>query len=424
MCYFAARFLEIYLNKENHQLPSKRNMAETNFSRRNFIGMTGIAGAGLALSGSPLMATQTLQSQVQMQTSRKFKMGLIGCGNRCRQIVDALNNVQEIEMTAFCDVMPHKMQLRAEQVNSSVKPQLVPKVDDLLKMQELDCIAIFTENDSHRDITIAGLQAGKHVWCEKPMGLTVAECNDIIGEVGRTGKLLQIGHQRRHSPEYIALIEAVRSRPLGTVLQSSLFDYRGDWRVPEAHEAPEGTTYWRLIQKLSGGVVYEMGAHIIDINNWIFDSEPVAITSLQGVNNFTLRKRDSSDHAGVLVEYANGSLMNYGGNVYNYGSTALDTWFCVHGTVQHGGGNLTIRYGSPPGFPRPQNMPQNEQISLRTDNREGDGAAEQFRHFAKAMDGKAKPFPDMYDGRRCVQILEGSVRAANERRVINVRELG
>ena len=399
-------------------------MSNKNFSRRNFIGMTGVAGAGLALSGAPLLASPHQQPTGQMQTSRKYKMGLIGCGNRCRQIVDSLNNVQEIEMTAFCDIMPHKMRLRADQVRTGVTPRLVEKVDDLLKMQDLDCIAIFTENDSHKDLTIAGLQAGKHVWCEKPMGLTVAECNEIIGAVGRTGKVLQIGHQRRHSPEYKALVEAVRNRPLGTVLQSSLFDYRGDWRVPEAHEMPAGMTYWRLVQKLSGGVVYEMGAHIIDINNWIFDSEPVSICSLQGVNNFTLRQRDSSDHAGVLVHYANGSMMNYGGNVYSYGATALDTWFCVHGTVQHGAGNLTIRYGSPPGFPRPQNMPENEQISLRTDNREGDGSAEQFRHFAKAMEGQVKPFPDMYDGRRCLQVLEGSLVSARERRVIEVRELG
>ena len=357
-------------------------------------------------------------------SNKKFKMGLIGCGNRCRQIVNSLNNVQEIEMTAFCDIMPHKMRLRAQQVRTGVTPRLVEKVDDLLKMQDLDCIAIFTENDSHKDLSIAGLQAGKHVWCEKPMGLTVAECNEIIEAVERSGKVFQVGHQRRHSPMYKALVEAIGNRPLGAVLQSSLFDYRGDWRVPEADEMPEGMTYWRLVQKLSGGVVFEMGAHIIDVNNWIFDSEPVSICSLQGVNNFTLRRRDSSDHAGVLVRYANGSVMNYGGNTYSYGATALNTWFCVHGTVQYGSGNLSIRYGSPPGFPRPENMPENEQITLKTNNSDGDGSTEQFRHFAKAMDGKAKPFPDMYDGRRCLQILEGSLVSARERRVIDVRELG
>ena len=398
-------------------------MSSKNFSRRDFIGATGLVGAGLALSGGSLMAAQNNKSE--MQTSKKYKMGLIGCGNRGRQLIDSLNNVQEIEVAALCDLLPHKMKLRADQIKSGPKPRFFEKVEDLLKMQELDCIAIVTENDSHKDLTIAGFEAGKHVWCEKPLGLTVAECNEIIGAMERTRKVLQVGHQRRHSPEYKALIDVVRSRPLGTPLLSSLYDYRGDWRVPAADEYAKGNThYWRLSQKLSGGVVYEMGAHIIDINNWVFDSEPVSIASLQGVNNFTLRQRDSSDHAGVLVNYANGSMMNYGGNLYNYGSQAFDTWFCVHGTVQMQGTNLSISYGSPPGFPIPQNMPKNEQLPLVTGNREDDGASEQFRHFAKAMEGAAKPFPDAYMGRRCVQILEGSLRAAKEKRVIDVRELG
>src|SRR3546814_18848210 len=93
-----------------------------------------------------------------------------------------------------------------------------------------------------------------------------------------------------------------------------------------------GVSYWRLSQRESGGAVFEMGAHIIDVNNWIFDSEPVSVSSIQGVNNHSLRKRDSMDHGGVIVRYANGALMNYGSVVYNYGPNAPDTFFGVNGT--------------------------------------------------------------------------------------------
>ena len=397
-------------------------MSNQNFSRRNFISLTGLAGAGLTLSGSPLMAAQSHQTDVM--AAGKYKIGIIGCGNRSKEIISKLNSVPELEMAALCDIVPHKMGQRAELIKTGVKPKFVNSLGELLKMKELDAIAVITPNDTHRDIVIASLEAGKHVWCEKPLAMTVAECNDIIGTVERTKKTLQIGHQRRHSGAYKALINTLRNKPLGNVLQSSLFDYRGDWRVPDADEYPAGTAYWRLDQKLSGGVVYEMGAHIIDVNNWVFDSEPVSICSLQGVNNFTLRKRDSSDHAGVLVQYANGSMMNYGGNVYNYGSRVYDTFFCVNGTVQMGDGNLYIRYGFPPGFPRPNNLPQPEEISLRDENREGDGVVEQFRHFIKVLDGVEKPYPDGYISRQCVQIMQGSLVSAVTRRVVDVRELG
>jgi predicted dehydrogenase len=397
-------------------------MSNQNLSRRNFIGLTSLAGAGLVLSGNPLSAA--LSSRSEAFAGKTYKVGLIGCGNRSKSIIDALNRVPELEMTAFCDIVPHKMGQRAQLIKTGVKPKFVNSLDELLKMKELDCIAVITPNDTHRDIVIASLEAGKDVWCEKPLAMTVAECNDIIGAAERTGKALQSGHQRRHSAAYKALINALRNKPLGNVLQSSLFDFRGDWRVPDADEYPAGTAYWRLDQKRSGGVVYEMGAHIIDVNNWVFDSEPVSVCSIQGVNNFTLRKRDSSDHAGVVVQYANGSVMNYGGNVYNYGAKAYDTFFCVNGTVQMGDGNLYIRYGYPPGFPKPDNIPQPEEISLRDENREGDGVVEQLRHFIKVLDGTEKPYPNAYTARQCVQIMQGSVVSAVARRVIDVRELG
>ena len=399
-------------------------MSNQSFSRRNFIGLTGIAGAGLALSGNPLMAAQSLGKE-ESYAAGKFKIGLIGCGNRSRAIIGALNSVPELEMTAFCDIVPNKAQQRAaECIKNGAKPKFVNSLGELLKMDELDAIAVVTPNYTHRDIVIASLEAGKHVWCEKPLAMTVAECNDILGTVVRTGKLLQVGNQRRHSPAYKTLVEVVRTRPLGQVLQSSLFDYRGDWRVPAPDEYPAGTAYWRLNQKQSGGVVYEMGAHIIDVNNWVFDSEPVSVFSLQGVNNFTLRKRDSSDYAGVLVQYANGAMMNYGGNVYNYGASAMDTWFYEKASVQMGGGKVFVKYGSAPGFPKPADMPQPEEVVIRDDNREGDGATEQLRHFVKVLDGKEKPYPDGYIARRCVQVMEGSVVSAVARRAIDVRELG
>ncbi|MDR0698491.1 MAG: Gfo/Idh/MocA family oxidoreductase [Tannerella sp.] len=398
-------------------------MKEKNFTRRNFITTSGLVGGGLILSGGESMAKHLFSEKGDVAAS-KFKMAIIGCGNRSKALISALNSVPELEMSVLCDIVPHKMQQRAQLIKTGVKPKFIANMKEVFDMGEIDAIVIVTPNDTHTEIAIAAMEAGKHVFCEKPLALTVSECNDIIGVSERTRRYLQIGHQRRHSGEYKTLIECVRAKPVGKILQSSLYDFRGDWRVPDADEYPAGTPYWRLNQKRSGGVVYEMGAHIIDVNNWVFDSEPVSVVSLQGVNNFSLRKRDSSDHSGVLAYYANGALMNYGGNVYNYGSTALDTFFAVNGTLQMGGGILDIRYGSAPGFPKPQDLPQPEKIALNANNREGDGVVEQFKHFVKVLEGKEKSYPDGYMARQVVRIMEGSVRSAQEKRVIDVKELG
>ncbi|MDR1096545.1 MAG: Gfo/Idh/MocA family oxidoreductase [Tannerella sp.] len=390
---------------------------ERKISRRGFIGATGLAGAGMMLSNNPLAATV---SSMESVASKKFKMAIIGCGNRSKTIISALNDVPEIEIIALCDIVPHKMEQRAQLIKSGDKPKFIKELKEVLQMEQLDAVAVVTPNETHKDIVIESLEAGKHVFCEKPMALTVADCNEMIGAVGRTRKALQIGTQRRHAPSYKKLIEIIRTRPVGQILQSSLFDYRGDWRVPEADEYPAGTPYWRLDQAKSGGVAYEMGNHIIDVNNWVFDSEPIAVCSLQGVNNFSLRKRDSSDHAGVLVEYANGSMMNYGGNVYNYGAKALDTFFGMNGTVQMGEGNITVKYGYPPGFPKSGELPEAETVQIP----KGEGVVEELKYFAKVMDGKEQPYPDGYIARQTVQIMEASLISALERRVVDVKELG
>lgn len=396
---------------------------ENNLSRRNFLGLSGAIATGLAISGQSTFAKSLFSESPYV--GKKFRIGVLGCGNRSKTIISALNSVPEIEIGALCDIVAHKTKQRAELIKTGDKPVHYTDMYKMLKQSDLDAIAVITPNYMHRDHVIAALEAGKDVFCEKPMAMTVAECNAILKVVDKTGKSLQIGTQRRHSPEYKKFIEVIRTRPVGKILQSDLFDYRGDWRVPEADEYPKGLQYWRLNQAQSGGVVYEMGAHIIDVNNWVFDSEPVAIASLQAVNNLTIRKRDSTDHAGVLVQYANGAMMNYGGNVYNYGAGSDDTFFFENASVQIGGGKVKVSYGYPRGLPQKVQLPEKpEEVSLRGSNREGDGVVESLHHFAKVLAGAERPYPDGNIGRQSIQILEGSVRAAKERRVIDVKELG
>ncbi|MCK9413705.1 MAG: Gfo/Idh/MocA family oxidoreductase [Prolixibacteraceae bacterium] len=394
-----------------------------NFSRRNFIGMSGVASAGLAFSSSPLIAQSVVNGD--SNSGKKYKIGIVGCGNRSKNIIGALNSVPEIEITALCDIVEHKMGQRAALIKNGPKPRFYTDMHQMFKQDDLDAIAVITPNYTHKEYVIAALEAGKHVFCEKPMALTVADCNLMIDAVKRTHKSLQIGTQRRHSSDYKMLVENIRTKINGKILYSDLFDYRGDWRAPEADEYPAGVGYWRLDQSKSGGVVYEMGAHIIDVNNWIFDSEPISVSSIQGINNLSLRKRNSMDHAGVLVRYANDALMNYGSNVYNYGAAAADTFFGVNGSVQMGSGQISIKYGNPKGVAQQGLViPKPELISLPGGNPEGEGVIQELKHFALVLAGKEKAYPDGYIARQTVQICEASVRSAKERREIDVKELG
>jgi len=381
--------------------------------------IAGEAAALTLLSGHRVLAGNRPLIIDKPSHGGPYKIGILGCGNRSKAHISSLNEVPEIEVAALCDIVPHKMDERAKLIRQGPEPRKHVDMEKMLQQENLDAVAVVVPNHLHKHGTIAALEAGKHVFCEKPMALTVADCNEMIAVSERTRKAIQIGTQRRHSNRYKKAVETIRKASVGKILSSDINSYRGDWRVPAEDEYPPGVEYWRLNQDKCGGVVYEMGAHIIDVNNWIFDSEPVTVVSLQGVNDLALRRRNSTDHGGVLVRYANGALMNYGGNLYAYGPSAADYFFAVNGTIKLGEGELEINYGYARGFPTQEPLPKPVKMKLSG----GDGTSDQWKYFARVLAGQADPYPDGYMGRQSIQICQGAIVSAQEKTVVNVNEL-
>jgi predicted dehydrogenase len=399
-------------------------MASERFSRREFMktGLVTGEAAALGLLGGRVLAGSSPLIIKKRAEGEPYKIGILGCGNRSKAHIAALNGVAEIEIAALCDVVPHKMDQREALIKGkmpSPRPRHYTDLEKMVQQEDLDAVAVVLPNHLHKLGTIAALQAGKHVFCEKPMALTVADCNEMIAVSERTQRAVQIGTQRRHSTRYKKAVEAIRNSSVGRILSSDINSYRGDWRVPAEDEYPPGVEYWRMNQDKCGGVVYEMGAHIIDVNNWIFDSEPLTVVSLQGVNDLALRRRDSTDTGGVLVRYANGALMNYGGNLYAHGPSAADYFFAVNGTVKLGEGDLEITYGYARGFPTQEPLPKPVKMKLSG----GDGTNGQWHYFARVLAGQAEPYPNGYMGRQSIQICQGAIISALEKKVVNVREL-
>lgn len=397
-------------------------MSSEQISRREFMrdGLIASEAAALTLLGGQHVLAGNRPAIDKPSHGGPYKICILGCGNRSKAHIPALDDVPEIEIAALCDVVPHKMDQRAELIHKGPKPRKYTDMEKMLQQEDLDSVAVILPNHLHKMAVIAALQAGKHVFCEKPMALTVADCNEMIAASKSARRAIQIGTQRRHGKKFQKAVEAIRKAAVGQILSSDVNSYRGDWRVPAADEYPAGVEYWRLDQEKCGGVVYEMGAHTIDVNNWIFDSEPVTVVSLQGVNDLSLRKRNSTDHGGVLVRYANGAMMNYGGNLYAYGPSGADYFFAVNGTIKMGEGDLEITYGHARGVPSEEPLPKPVKIKMSG----GDGTDDQWKYFARVLAGQADPYPNGYMGRQSIQICQGSVVSAQEKRIVNVSELG
>jgi predicted dehydrogenase len=137
----------------------------------------------------------------------------------------------------------------------------------VLKDRDVDVIVIVSRNTQHASQALAALQAGKHVFLEKPMALNVDECRELHRAVAETGKQLTIGFNRRFSPTYLGLKKqlARRSGPAVLNLRVNSPGISGD--------------YW-MADPATGGAILGEACHFVDLAYWLLDSEPVLVSAL------------------------------------------------------------------------------------------------------------------------------------------------
>ena len=164
---------------------------------------------------------------------------------------------------------------------------------DVLKVEGLDAVIVALTNDQHHTAAMAAFAAGKHVLCEKPLGLTITECDNIIEAAKNAGKVLQIGHEMRHQGLYQRMKSMVESGDVGDPRIMWCREYRGPMRPG-----------WRSSEELTGGMLLEKNCHHFDLFNWILNARPVRVSAFGG--NDVLTDRELLDNAQVLVEFEGG----------------------------------------------------------------------------------------------------------------------
>ena len=128
---------------------------------------------------------------------KKIRAGIVGCGFIANgKHLASMARRDDIEVVAFCDLIIEKAQAAAQKFGT---PDALVCVDyhDVMARTDIDVIHVCTPNSSHAEISIAALQSGKHVLCEKPMAKTAAEAKAMLDASRATGKLLTVGYQNR-----------------------------------------------------------------------------------------------------------------------------------------------------------------------------------------------------------------------------------
>jgi predicted dehydrogenase len=188
------------------------------------------------------------------------------------------------------------------------------------KEKDLDAVIIATPDFRHAEHTIACLEAGLHVYCEKEMSNTLEGARKMVAAARKSGKLLQIGHQRRSNPRYIHCFEKLikESKLLGRITTIN-----GQWNRsarpdngwPEKAEIDAATLNkygfksmhqfrnWRWYKGLGGGPIVDLGSHQIDIYNWFLQANPKSVIASGGTDYYDKETHEWYDTVMAIFEY-------------------------------------------------------------------------------------------------------------------------
>ncbi|MCA9082462.1 MAG: Gfo/Idh/MocA family oxidoreductase [Planctomycetaceae bacterium] len=218
-----------------------------------------------------------------------LRIGLLGAGWFGREAhLKNLLRLSGVEVAAVSSRSSESRDVARSLVGDSL--QTFENWSDVLQVRDLDAVIVALTNDRHHEAAMAAFAAGKHVLCEKPLGLTIKQCDDIIAAAQTANRILQVGHEMRHQALYQKMHAMIRQGAVGDGRIMWCREYRGPMRPG-----------WRSSEMQTGGMLLEKNCHHFDLFNWMFDAKPLRVMAFGGKD--VLTDRELLDNAQVLVEF-------------------------------------------------------------------------------------------------------------------------
>jgi predicted dehydrogenase len=193
--------------------------------------------------------------------AEKLRIGIVGCGGIAqKKHLPALSKLKDrVELVAFCDTVLERAQDLAKRYGIE-KSIICTDYQELVANKNIDVIHVCTPNRTHCEITVAALESGKHVMCEKPMAISAADAKKMLDASQRSGKKLTIGYQNRYRPECLYLKKLIGQGELGDIYFAKAHALRR-----------RGVPTWGVftdINEQGGGPLVDIGTHAIDLTLW------------------------------------------------------------------------------------------------------------------------------------------------------------
>lgn len=265
----------------------------------------------------------------KVETGQKVGTGLIGVGGRGSYLLKGVMEQPDAKVVAVCDIKPDRLD-KAATTAARDNAKTFADYRKLLDMKEIDAVYIATPPHLHSEMAIAALRAGKHVYCEKPIGVTPKQVRDLVKEARASKKVFQAGQQLRSMKTYQDAVRQIREGVIGDVI----------WVKAQRHATADlpyegGSSDWYYDVSKSGGYLVEQSVHNLDLANWAINAHPV---KANGIGSTVLHKTEPAgrtifDSGSLTYEYPGGVLMSF-------------TQMVFHPRNLPGGGQYIYVYGT------------------------------------------------------------------------------
>lgn len=316
-------------------------MKENSMNRRNFVGKAATALAGITILPRYVLGGTRPDGSRYIAPSDIISLGFIGTGKQGKGLINSFLGTNESRIVAISEVYKAKAQLALERIKTNYEknPQLgtyseVPVYTDfreLLARKDVDAVVIATPDHWHAAMAVRAAEAGKDIYCEKPLALTVKEGRAMVDAARKYNRVFQTGSMQRSWPEFRQAAELIRNGYIGEIksIKVNVGPPPKPYDLP-AEQIPEGLDWnawlgpnapvpfnselapptskdvfpnWRNYREFGGGMVTDWGAHMFDIVQWALnmdDSGPVEVFA-----------PDGKEHPFLTYRYENGITMTH-----------------------------------------------------------------------------------------------------------------
>lgn len=285
-----------------------------------------------AMATGTLAALHTAAPSV-LGSNERVRLGFIGVGNRGDQLLDAFLVHKDAEIVALCDVYEPYLEAARKKVGG--KATLYHDFRKLLDHKDIDAVVIATPDHWHALQFVAACRAGKDVYVEKPLSLTIVEGQKMVAVAEETKRITQVGLHRRSSANIQEAVQLVRSGAIGKVSVAKCYHLRNefpqgignpadcdpppglDWDfwlgpAPKVAYNPNRCLYkFRWFSDYSGGQLTNFGTHYVDVIQWALGQDAPKGVFAAGGKYAIQDNRDIPDTLEVVWEYDGGTLVTF-----------------------------------------------------------------------------------------------------------------